>query len=124
MTDQLEVLFPTGKEITLSGRQFVIKPFTFGQLPKVLKAVKKSTKMIEEQGISTSNVNSEAVLTILSESGTDLIDLLSEIMAVEKDFIEGLQVDEAIILITSFIEVNSDFFSKKVAPVLQAALKR
>jgi hypothetical protein len=124
MTDQLEVLFPTGKEITLQGSTYVIKPFTFGQLPKVIKAITKAAKSVEDLKLDGSTIKPEVALTILSESGEDLINLLAEFIKVERTFIEDLQMDEAINLITAFFEVNADFFTKKVLPILVEALKK
>lgn len=123
MTEQLEVLFPSGKEITLTGKQFTITPFKFGQLPKVIKAITKAATNYEALKIEGTKIKPEVALTILSESGEDLIVLLSDILQVERTFIENLDPDEAVNLIIAFFEVNSDFFTKRVVPLITKALK-
>lgn len=124
MTDQIQILFPEGKEIILKESVFIIKPFTFGQLPKVIKAITKASKTFEEIKMTQNSINPADALSILSESGDELVELLADILKVEKSFIEDLEMDEAVELITAFFEVNTDFFTKRVVPLLQKALKK
>lgn len=124
MTDQIQILFPEGKEIILKESVFIIKPFTFGQLPKVIKAITKASKTFEEIKMTQNTINPADALSILSESGDELVELLADILKVEKSFIEDLEMDEAVELITAFFEVNTDFFTKRVVPLLQKALKK
>ena len=125
MTNQLEVLFPTGKTITISNRTFSIIPFKFGQLPKIIKAISKAQTTVQQLELSGDKVAQQAaMITVLSECGTDLISLLADILDVDQSFIEELEMDEAVELLSAFFEVNADFFTKRVVPLLQKALSK
>lgn len=124
MSDQIETLFPTGKTITISNKEFHIIPFKFGQLPKVIKALNKAQLTVESLKIDNTKIDQAVMLTVLSECGTDLIVLLADILNEDKSFIEELEMDEAIILLQAFFEVNADFFTKRVVPLLQKALNK
>jgi hypothetical protein len=122
MTSELETLFPTGVQVELQGKQFNIRPFNFGQFPKVIKAITKASATAQELKVTDGKITPEAALTILSESGEDLIVLLAEMLEVEKSFIEKLPMDEAVVLISAFFEVNADFFTKRVLPLIVKAM--
>lgn len=117
---ELEVLFPEGKIINISGSDITIKPFTFGQLPKVMKLMKKLGGLAIKNG----NIDFATALDVFADGGDELSVLMAECINKEVLFVTNLQMDEGLALIAAFIEVNSDFFIRKVLPMLKHDLKR
>ena len=114
----LEVLFPQGKEVQLQGQTFNITPFKLGQLPVVLKAIQKIIQPIK-QAEANGNFNDPAFLMgLIVEAGDDVIQLFSTILNRPIEFVQNFEMDESVNLVTAMIEVNSDFFSKRVQPLL------
>jgi hypothetical protein len=116
---ELEILYPTGIDVTLHGEVFNIRPFKLGHITLVLKTVQQIIDPIKKAQI-TGNVNDPMVImAILAETGDDLINLLSKILDRPVEFVNDLEQDESVKLISALIEVNKDFFSKRVQPILK-----
>lgn len=115
-TNQLEILFPTGKEVTIRNAVYCIKPFKLGQIPKVLKAINPIVGVFA--GLAQKNTNMlEVITSILAEGGDNILDLIVLATNSPAEFVKNeMELDEGIELLTAVIEVNSDFFIKKVLP--------
>ena len=128
MSNELNTLFP-GKEITLSTGEIInIKPFTFGQLPKALKLGQKIGVLLadlykqgkfDEQANTTTNL-----MLILSEGGEDLMSLISLGIGKDRAWFDNLQGDDGLTLTIAFLEVNIDFFTKKMMPQITQAIQK
>jgi len=116
--NELEILYPEGKEVLLQGQSFVVKPFTFGQMPKVIKVLKLAGAQVEQLKLQGKSASATTALTIIAECGEELIKLMAEILKVEESFIAEISQEEAIQLLKTFFEVNSDFFLKRVMPLI------
>jgi hypothetical protein len=115
----LNILFPEGISLELSGKTFVITPFKFGKLPRIIKVLSNCAK--EAKGIKFgSTVDPELALGLIATCGEDLIALMAEVLEVEIEFIQNLEQDEAVNLLVAFYQVNKDFFSKKLLPILKS----
>ena len=109
----IQTIFP-GKDIQISGETVTVKPFTFGQLPKVMKLMNKlNVQMIDGK------VDTTMLLGQLAEGSEDLIDLISSSSGLSPKTINLLQPDEGIELLAAFLEVNGDFFIQRVLPQIQ-----
>jgi len=128
MSNEITTLFP-GKEITLSTGEIInIKPFTFGQLPKALKLGQKIGVLLadlykqgkfDEQANTTTNL-----MLILSEGGEDLMSLISLGIGKDRAWFDNLQGDDGLTLTIAFLEVNIDFFTKKMMPQITQAIQK
>ncbi len=110
----MEVLFPEGKVVVVGGESFIIKPFTFGQIPKVVGAVKKIAGMFQGEQVN--------VLDVIEQGGEDVLALVSMVTGKPRAWFDSVPADEGIALVTAIYEVNADFFAKKVAPLLPTFL--
>jgi hypothetical protein len=113
MSEDLEVLFPTGKTVTANGEEITIKPYTFGQIPKVIGTVRKLSGALGENG---------DVLEAIEKGGEDLIALVMFTTGKPRDWFDSLPTDEGVALVTAIYEVNKDFFDKRVKPTLPTSL--
>ena len=128
MSNELATLFP-GKEINLaSGETITIKPFTFGQLPKAIKIGQKIGGLLAEmykQGKFEDKTQTSAnLMLILSEGGEDLINLIGLGINKNREWFDQLQGDDGINLTIAFLEVNIDFFTKKMMPQIMEAMQK
>jgi hypothetical protein len=120
----LDIIFPNGIELELGGKQVTVKKFKFGQLPKVMKAL----KTIAEPAIAAIQQGQQPDLALFMEIGADvsgdLMQLMADCIGQPLSFIEDLDPDEGIKLISAFLEVNADFFIKKVLPELKDMMNK
>lgn len=128
-TDQeIKTLFPN-KEITLStGEVITLKPFTFGQLPQAIKLVEKLggvlQRLIKEGALADRTKTATAVMVVISEGGEDLINLISLGINKPREWFDSLQSDDGMHLTIGFLEVNLDFFTKKMMPRLLEVMEQ
>lgn len=119
----IEVLFPE-VELTIGGEVIKIKPFTFGELPKVMKVMSKVA--IPAQAALNNGTISDigSTIQIFAEGGDDLIAIMATNIGKPVSFINNLAQDEGIKLLKAFYEVNASFFKGSVLPLLKGAQKQ
>ena len=115
----LQTIFP-GKDIQISGQTVTVKPFTFGQLPKVMKLINKLSAVQTGSG----NIDTNMLLGLLAEGSDDLVDLIASSSGLSAQTINLLQPDEGIELLAAFLEVNGDFFVQKVLPIIKKLVEK
>lgn len=125
---EISTLFP-GQEVKLqSGEVITIKPFTFGQLPKALKIGQKLGVLLSDlyrQGKFEDQANvSQNLMVIIGEGGEDLLELIGLGIGKSREWFDTLQGDDGITLTIAFLEVNIDFFTKKMMPQLSEAMQK
>lgn len=123
-TKEIALLFPSGKEITLKGKKVIVKPFGFGKFPKVLQLA-KDLKLDNEAPAGADGVavaKSLDIGTIMAENADKVVDLCALALGVKSDYLDDLPPDEGIELCQAIIEVNADFFIKRLQPKLLTAL--
>lgn len=116
MSNEMDILFPEGKILTIGGEEITIKPLTFGQIPKASKMVApiiKAMAKCELAGDSIIDVAGNWV-DILAIGGDDLLNLIGWAIGKDRAWFDTLQMDDGVDLVKSVIEVNADFFTKKV----------
>ena len=124
MTDtSLETLFPTGKTTTVRGVEITIKPFRFGDLSKVFKAADPILGTLLS-ALNAGNGQFEAISKVVAESGDNVVDLMVIGTKQPRAWVEELDMDEGIDLFISILEVNADFFVRKVLPGLNKRIEK
>lgn len=115
MSNELNLLFPAGKQISIRDENLTIKPFKFGELPKVFKCIEPLTASMAKM-VADRNTSPQAIAMLLSEGGDSVLDLM--VIGAKKDrtWIDDLEIDEGVEVLTSIFEVNADFFIQKVLP--------
>ena len=112
--NDLEVLFPEGKTVTVAGEPITVKPFTFGQIPKVVGTVKKLAGVVQGDQID--------VLDAIEKGGEDLLALAAFVVGKPREWFDEVPTDEGVELLKAIFEVNLDFFAKRVRPLLPTFL--
>ncbi len=117
---EIDVLFPDGKTLTIGGDEITIKPLTFGQIPKASKMIAPIIK-----AMSSAELGGQSLLDlagnwveIMAVGGEDLMSLIGWAIGKDRAWFDALGMDYGILLVKTVIEVNSDFFTKRVMPML------
>ncbi|MFH1493732.1 MAG: hypothetical protein ABIG70_02925 [Pseudomonadota bacterium] len=115
MNDELETLIPQPVEIKIGGEKMEILPLTIGQLTRVMKALKPAL----------ADVQGEINITLLAvDHGETLLAAVAAAIGKEIVLVEALQPDEFIRLAGKLLEVNADFFTRRVLPEIAAAVEK
>jgi len=116
MSNEMDILFPEGKILTIGGEEITIKPLTFGQIPKASKMVAPIIKAMAKSELAGDSVIDMVGnwVDILAIGGDDLINLIGWAIGKDRAWFDTLQMDDGVELVKSVIEVNADFFTKKV----------
>lgn len=118
---ELAVMFPEGKTLSIHDANLTIKPFKFGELSKVIKLT--DGIMGDLVGASQSKDITGVLRSVLGDHGEQVAELMAMASKQSVDWVNNLEVDEAIELFAAVIEVNADFFIRKVLPSLTARMQ-
>jgi hypothetical protein len=118
---EVEQLFPQGKEVTLKGKAYQIKPFGFGQFPKVLKLFKdvKDVKIGGEGGVQFGDMT-----TFMLENADIVVEFAMLATKEKREFFDDVALDESVDLVQAIVEVNADFFVTRLQPKLLTAMSK
>ena len=124
----LKVLLPD-EEIIIGGETMIIKPFPFGKLPKVIKhagaiiGVFSALPNTVFDDAGALNLEDPATMIILIEHIADGGDVLIEIACLgtgkPREWVEALDPYDGVYLLLKIWEVNKDFFTQRLAPLMQ-----
>lgn len=115
---QLEVLFPKGTPITLGGEEFVIKPFTLNQMLKVFNILGDLKTPVLQSMQTKEKINEASVMKLYAAGATQFTEVAAEVIKKSPQWVGDLPANEGLILITTILLVNSDFFVSEIAPML------
>ena len=121
MSNDLDMLFP-GQDVTVAGQTITVKPLTFGQLPKATKLLQPVIKALRDAGALSGE---GAVIDLigswvdtLAAGGEDLLALVGYAIGKPRDWFDLLSMDDGVAIVRAVVEVNGDFFARKVLPML------
>jgi hypothetical protein len=142
MSDDLQTLLPE-REVTvrragaITGQEqapetLTIAPFFFGQLPKAVKLIQPLAQALGAAQVltiegTTVRLSADWPLKlpqIVAEGGEALIDLIAFVTGKPRAWFDTLGIDDGIGLTRAVLEVNADFFAKRVAPMLPVAISQ
>lgn len=114
-TDELETLYPQPEEIEAGGEKLTILPLSTGQIMRVMKALKPA--LVDIQG----EIN---ITMIAAGHGETLVAAVSAATGKPIEWVENIPPDEFIRLAGKLLEVNADFFTRRVLPEIIAAAEK
>lgn len=119
-TSQLATIFPIGEHLVLQDTDVHIKPFKFGEMAKVFKLL---APLGEAMSSSHAALGPMGLVTALfGHEGDEIFHLCALVAKQPLDWVHNLDMDEAVDLMTAIVEVNHDFFIRKVVPMLVSKL--
>ena len=108
---ELSEVLGLARPVAVGEREILLKPLTLAQLPM-------SARLL--QGVEIDG----DWLGLLARHGDKLIDWLALASGQERRWIEGLPLDEGVELLAAVVELNADFFDRRVWPAAQRTLAR
>jgi hypothetical protein len=112
--NDLDVLDPSGRNVTVAGRTVSIVPLTVAQFPRFARAIRyiPQVSLVDD---------STDWLGLLAEHGDNLIEAAAVATEMESKDLGALPADEFVELCSAILEVNIDFFVQRLAPAIERA---
>lgn len=136
----LQVIEPTTQDVVVGNRTVTVRPLTLGKLPRFLRAVAPIVAALVGNTSASSprdggqgsgelmagpespaiefNLSELELLNVYMANGEAInlaLTIATDVTAAE---IEAMELDVAVRLIKALIEVNKDFFSQRLLPLL------
>ena len=86
----LNIIYPEGLKLTLQGQEVTINKFKFGQLPKVMRAIKSVAGPALQAFQTGVEPNLELFMEAGAEASSDLMQLMAECIKKPVSFIKIL----------------------------------
>lgn len=126
-TQQIEQMFPQSKEVAVKGDTLVIKPFGFGQFPKLIKILKGANfgaGQTETTGTAIVEATAKLdVIDMLTENADVVLDICALASRKPRDWFDDVPAEEGVALAMAILSVNVDFFVNRLQPMLVGALE-
>ena len=117
MTQDLDIIDPPARAITFAGREVMITPLTTGQIPGFARSIKPLMGLAER----IDNIGAEDLLDIMADYGDNIIEASALASGIPIDDIRQSSPIDMLPLVRAIIEINQDFFARRLAQALQAA---
>lgn len=118
-TNELEVLFETTRSYEVNGETVTIRPFSFGELPKVIALLKGvGSQFAYHQSKGTLN-SVEGIMEIVGAGGENLIQTLAINTGKPREFFDKISPELGVAIMQDFLIMNIGFFTNRVLPVIK-----
>jgi hypothetical protein len=119
-TNDLDTLYPDGKTVKTATGDVVVRPLLMPGIAAMTKAVKPA--LADVRAAVASNKSWAQVAT---ELAVDQIDVVLDIVRIGAGVkTDSMLPDDFLSLLIAVLEVNADFFSRRVVPILLFAMAR
>jgi hypothetical protein len=122
----VEILDPAARDVPLTGRVSVrLRPITVGQLPKFLRVIRPIIGQMTALGQTELEGGTAEIqlLDLYVEHGESVNQAVAIASDLPLEEIEALPLDDMLRLAVAVWEVNQDFFSQRVIPLLGPMLR-
>lgn len=117
MTSESEILFPAGKQLKIGEVEITVSRMKLHQIIKstgLLSGVfELSYQLLQEK-----DLNIKLIMELFSTDGDNMLEFISIAIGKDRKFVNELDMDDAIDVLTAILEVNMDFFASKVMPMM------
>lgn len=136
--DDLEVLAAAGTSTNYRGAQVSLEPVSIGRLPALVRVVRPMLASAQAIAAAPSAAGADAVASadamgieitfdllfgLIEEHADGLFEAVALLTGRDVEWIRGGDVAEFIELALAAVEVNRDFFTKRIAPLLGGRVK-
>lgn len=111
---------PITRVIDIDGEnhEVLLKRIKIGRIPKIALAAGPLMSLLSKDGLKLD------IPSLLTFHSTDALNLLAALLNKDREFVDELDFDDAATLLADVIELNIDFFVRRVLPVCSGALQR
>lgn len=114
MSEDIELLDEATKVVKVAGKDIALTRFKVGQLPAVMRFVKRFSNGF---GIHPDS-DPFSIFDALEEHAEELVQLMSKLTGLSIDELNELDIAEFTLLTEEVIKLNADFFKKKIPSLL------
>lgn len=119
--EDVSVLEAASREVAYRGETLRVTPLKVGQIPRFLRIVRPMFGALGGAALSPGSAAGGVELDIMqlvADHGEALIEAVAVATGKPADWVGQGEADEFAHLVKAVLEVNADFFAKKVAPLL------
>jgi hypothetical protein len=113
--DELETLDPAPRTVSAGGETIEVRALTIGQLPAFVRALRPALGLLEGGEVD--------VVALVAEHGEAVIEAVSVATGRDYAWLAGLAPDAFAVIAGAVLEVNMDFFVRRLAPALNRILE-
>ncbi len=106
----LETYIPIPREIVVGGKTLAVTPLRVRQVPAFTRAIAAAAPLLMDGKIGAA----------VALHGNDIITAMAVATGEPETMIGDLLPDEFLLLVSTVMEVNGDFFARRVAPLIMA----
>ena len=110
--------------VTVSPEKVLVQKIRVGDIPKVVKAAGPLAYMLSKQSASKDEDLKVTVQSLMLTNPDEILNLLAALTGKDREFIDKLNPDDAIMLAVALVEVNLSFFVRRVLPALSGEMGR
>lgn len=114
MTTELETLIPQPVEIEVAGKKLSILPIKVGKLPAFVRAVAPFFAVFKHGEVD--------FIALLSDHGESVLDACAIGSGLPRAEIDDLDPAQLVNIAQAIVEVNMDFFTRRLVPSVTAAM--
>ena len=114
--ETLEKIVPSPVRVDVAGERITLTPIKVRELPLMLRVV---GPVLYDLMKNPGQGFEERLFAALSTNADDLMTAVSVASRRDREWVDSLDVDDLLILISGVLEVNTDFFLKRVLPILK-----
>lgn len=122
MSDDLDVLDPAGSSVTFRGEVIEVRAIPVGALPKLVREARPVIDRLLELDALPEDADDGALVTILLDlienHGERVFAAAAICTGRDQAWLEGGDIDQFVVLAMKVVEVNQDFFVRRLAPLL------
>ncbi|MGV8959203.1 MAG: hypothetical protein ACOH1V_02290 [Stenotrophomonas sp.] len=135
VADDMEVLVPASTAVTFRGEVVNLRPVPVGVIPplvRVLRPMLDRARSLTSKGedgnapaagLLDLDISIDLLMDLMDEHAQDLFEAVALLADRPTAWIEGGDLAEFIELAMGAIEVNRDFFTQRIAPLLAGRVK-
>lgn len=119
-SDDLDVIDPAPLAVTYLGERLEIRPLTVGAVPGIVRLARPvidAVLQLQDVPDENSEAMVDLALDMIDKHGEALFGAVALAIGREADWVRQGELDEFISLCKRLVEVNRDFFEKRLAPL-------
>lgn len=117
----LASLLATEKTINIGGKDVVVKKMRVKQIPPVIATISPFAHLLKSYKDQGEQFDMMQVVLYHNVEALQLVKILCD---EEPEFVDELDIEELVVLVTAIVEVNLDFFVRRVLPLLSGEMAR
>lgn len=121
MPDAMEAIAPTTSNVTFRGERLEIQPLTVGAVPKIVRLARPVIDAVLDLEALPDEHSGEMVnlaLDMIDKHGDALFQAVALAIGRDREFVEGGDIGDFVDLCKTLVEVNRDFFVRRLGPLL------